>query len=339
MEVEKLISMCTHCGFCLETCPTFSVTRNEVHSPRGRIEAIRSKIESYGLQTCMFCRLCETACPAGVKYGQIVLPFRKRNVKQSLFLRSLESPRATYLLLKGSQKISLKEAQRFKEFTKGLKVERQIEGEDDEPEIVLFPGCLEGVLFRETVEKALNFLRKRYKVKIINGCCGLAHFSAGNIEKAKELASRLGTIKKPIVTLQSNCAAHMKEFKELFGLEVEVFDFAEFLIRKGIDLPRKEGKVTIHYPCNAYRKGLTKYVVEVIKKMGINVREMEDPQFECGSGGDYWITHPEMSDKVREIKKTKIEKSGVNTVISTNSVCSLSILRTGFKPLHVADLL
>ncbi|MGP4073947.1 (Fe-S)-binding protein [Piscibacillus sp. B03] len=78
---ENELLNCMRCGFCLPACPTYVETKNEVHSPRGRIalmKAVRDgEIESYeeveeSLNVCLGCRACEPACPAGVNYGQLL---------------------------------------------------------------------------------------------------------------------------------------------------------------------------------------------------------------------------------------------------------------------------
>jgi glycolate oxidase iron-sulfur subunit len=73
---------CIHCGLCLRTCPTYQLTGVEASSPRGRIYMMRGVAEGrldagskeYGeeLDFCLVCRHCESACPAGVRFGEMM---------------------------------------------------------------------------------------------------------------------------------------------------------------------------------------------------------------------------------------------------------------------------
>ncbi|MEY2746295.1 MAG: hypothetical protein RL112_1337 [Planctomycetota bacterium] len=72
---------CVHCGLCLNSCPTYRLSGAEPSSPRGRIHLMRSIAEGAlapdaGVKEefdfCLLCRHCESACPSGVQFGQLM---------------------------------------------------------------------------------------------------------------------------------------------------------------------------------------------------------------------------------------------------------------------------
>lgn len=78
---------CVHCGLCLPACPTYVLNGNEADSPRGRIQLMRgmadgvveltSSVKEH-LDLCLDCRGCETACPSGVIYHELIEETRWR---------------------------------------------------------------------------------------------------------------------------------------------------------------------------------------------------------------------------------------------------------------------
>src|SRR5437879_1576086 len=72
---------CTHCGLCLNQCPTYRALGWEMDSPRGRIYLMRGVAEgrlgidsmfAEHMDVCLACRACQTACPAGIDFGKMV---------------------------------------------------------------------------------------------------------------------------------------------------------------------------------------------------------------------------------------------------------------------------
>jgi glycolate oxidase iron-sulfur subunit len=75
-----LVSDCVHCGFCLPTCPTYTLWGEEMDSPRGRIYLMKSGLEGEPMtapmiqhfDACLGCMACVTACPSGVQYDKLI---------------------------------------------------------------------------------------------------------------------------------------------------------------------------------------------------------------------------------------------------------------------------
>ncbi len=89
---EKLLT-CVHCGLCLPSCPTYRALGNENDSPRGRVYLMRSFVEgkielgetfTNHIDLCLGCRACETACPSGVPYGQLLETARAEIVESQV---------------------------------------------------------------------------------------------------------------------------------------------------------------------------------------------------------------------------------------------------------------
>jgi glycolate oxidase iron-sulfur subunit len=120
----ELASDCVHCGFCLPTCPTYTLWGEEMDSPRGRIYLMQSGLDGDPLSdsmvghfdACLGCMACVTACPSGVQYDRLIeatraqverrhrRPLRDRLLREAVFalfpyprrLRALRGPLSAY---------------------------------------------------------------------------------------------------------------------------------------------------------------------------------------------------------------------------------------------------
>ncbi len=97
---------CVHCGLCLPVCPTHQTLGVEADSPRGRIYLMRALAEGRVqdpdairpfLDRCLDCRACETACPSGVRYGEILEDTRAQLVARTA-PRGFAAKLASFLL-------------------------------------------------------------------------------------------------------------------------------------------------------------------------------------------------------------------------------------------------
>ena len=247
------VESCVHCGFCLPTCPTYVTMGEEMDSPRGRIFLMKEVLEGQleletalpYIDNCLGCQACQTACPSGVDYGDLITPFkayaeqhRERapmdRVQREMMLRTLPYPRrfraAARLgrlarLLAGRLPEPLAAMLRLlpARLPKAEPLPAVLPAEGERrARVALLAGCAQQVLAPDINSATLRVLARNGVETVIppgQGCCGALGMHTGAADQAKPMARRnleafAGV--DAIVTNAAGCGSGMKEYGLLF---------------------------------------------------------------------------------------------------------------------------
>ncbi|GAC1304938.1 MAG: glycolate oxidase subunit GlcF [Steroidobacteraceae bacterium] len=211
IAAEGILRSCVHCGFCNATCPTYQLLGDELDGPRGRIYLIKELLEGsevgrstqLHLDRCLTCLNCETTCPSGVRYGELVgigrelveerVPrpplerFRRWSLKEGL-----HSPLFAPLLAVGRRMRALLPAALRTYVPRGAgRVDPWPEARH-ERKVLLLAGCVQPALFpniNRATARVLDAAGIQTVVAAAAGCCGALrdHLSdhAGGLEDAR----------------------------------------------------------------------------------------------------------------------------------------------------------
>jgi glycolate oxidase iron-sulfur subunit len=221
------LDKCVHCGFCLQTCPTYVALEDENDSPRGRLLLMRSLLEGTvetsdeavrgHLDRCLGCRACETVCPSGVPYGHLLeatrstltarhpLPLIARMLLGVFARRPLMRAamafgrvmRASHVgavlgrLLPGRFGFSLGMLEATRSPIPRAPYQPPASGTRES--FALLEGCVMRGLYDETNSATVRTLRVNgYRHVEAEGqvCCGALHAHAGDLKTARRLAKR-----------------------------------------------------------------------------------------------------------------------------------------------------
>jgi glycolate oxidase iron-sulfur subunit len=223
-EMRAGIDACVHCGFCLQSCPTYLTLEDENDSPRGRILLMRSALEGTlalddpSLEThidrCLGCRACETVCPSGVPYGHLLestratmaetrrLPFVARSIlwvfarprlltAVMAISRVLRATRIPALLSRLGGRLGF--AMAMLASTEGAARPRAYTaaGDGTRGSVALLVGCvMEGLLTETNRATERTLTMNGYAMVDARGqrCCGALHAHAGDLREARKLA-------------------------------------------------------------------------------------------------------------------------------------------------------
>lgn len=209
LAAQAVLRKCVHCGFCLATCPTYNLLGDEQDSPRGRIYLVKQVVEGHQptrttlkhLDRCLTCRNCETTCPSGVEYGQLLDAGRSlveervaRGLPDKWLRKGLLSilPYANRVgpLVKLGQTIrpllpaKLASSIPIKQHPKSQPAARHVR------KMLVLDGCVQPSMSPATNASAVRVL-DAFGVTLVkageSGCCGAVHFHLNEQADAKTL--------------------------------------------------------------------------------------------------------------------------------------------------------
>jgi len=252
---------CVHCGICLPQCPTYRVLGEEMDSPRGRVYLMRAAAEGRAeltpglarhLDLCLGCRACETACPSGVPFGQLLEATRAQLDRKRV--RARESAHATLewalsifphpdrlgallwplRLYQASGLRTLVRASGILAPFKRLQamdalLPRVLPGASSLPELIpargrargraaLLTGCVQRFFFPEinlATARLLSAAGWEVVVPRGQGCCGALHLHAGRLDEFRAMArSLMATLGRDVDIVVTNAAGCGSALKE-----------------------------------------------------------------------------------------------------------------------------
>ena len=252
---------CVHCGICLPQCPTYRVLGQEMDSPRGRVYLMRAAAEgrigltpglARHLDLCLGCRGCETACPSGVPFGQLLEAARDQLERHGVHapdsdhatrrwaLETFPYPARLAPLLWGLrlyQASGLQALVRASGVLAPWKKLRSMEAllptvspAAPLPEYIsargkskgragFLTGCVQRFLYGDVNERTARLLSAAGWDVVVppsQGCCGALHLHAGRLDDFRAMASRLiavfGEVVDVVVTNAAGCGSALKEY-------------------------------------------------------------------------------------------------------------------------------
>lgn len=366
-QAAQIIESCVHCGFCLATCPTYQLLGDELDSPRGRIYLIKSALEQnqFSLKSlshmdrCLTCRSCETTCPSGVEYGQLLeigrdLMESKRGKLQALYRYVVRKTLLTPFIFRP-----------LGYFYRHSKISsKSVKPKKIDAKVLLIAGCVQPSLAPNINHSIKNILSK-LNVEVFETsqaqCCGALdqHLAASSdaMKKVKRnidiWTQKLESGFDSIISSASGCGVMVKDYPKLFKSSDPYFqkalfvssktkDIAEFLATKDLSaLHLSEINVTYHEPCTMqHGQELSGLVESILSQFGYIKKTVKDSHICCGSAGAYSIFESKISNQLRNNKIENLNASQPNMIVTSNIGCLMHLQKGSSIPVkHWVELL
>jgi glycolate oxidase iron-sulfur subunit len=315
------------------------------------------------LDLCLGCRACETACPSGVPYGRViesvrpVLESRRPRAARALrrlLARALTSTTLRRALFAPGRLVAGRRALAHVPLVRYAAALRPRRAralppvvEPDAPlrgTAILLQGCVAETLFHDT-NVATARLLARAGVRILAprdlGCCGALAAHLGAADLARRLAVHVARLVREshadwIVSNAAGCGAHLRGFAHVLPGDAAAADVAaksrdalELLADLGLPaaVARLDRRIAVHDPCHlAHGQGIRAAPRALLAAIpGVELVELDESDWCCGSAGTYNLTEPAMSARLLERKLANVVRSGADVVAAANPGCVLQM--------------
>ena len=353
---QELLRDCVHCGFCLPTCPTYSLWHEEMDSPRGRIYLMQGLADgtielnetvTEHFDRCLGCMACVTSCPSGVQYDKLIELTREKieqEVKRPLLDRLLRA--AVFAIFPHPRRLRF--ALRFRALPAPgpLKSLQELAPPWLEPvsppaetpaqgerigRVGLLTGCVQSVMLGEVNCASARVLSAYgYETATPYGsCCGALALHSGRREEGLELAHRTAAAFKEagvdaIVTNAAGCGSHLKDAH----LDIPVLDISEALAAgRAPELGRLDLKVAFQDSCHlAHAQRIRSEPRELLRSIpGVELLEPAEQEICCGSAGIYNLVQPDAARELGERKAANVLATDPDVYVTANPGCLLQV--------------
>ncbi len=234
--------------------------------------------------------------------------------------------------------------------------------------VAFLTGCVQDELFRGVNAATVSVLARNGCEVVIptaQRCCGALHAHVGERETSKKVArANIEAFEASgadyYIVNASGCGAQLKEYAHLLHADPhyaeraarfvqKMRDFGEFLVEVGFEAPTGaiNRRVTYQDACHMKhgQKVFTQPRVLLRSIPGLELVEMKDSDWCCGSAGIYNLVQPVMANEVLGWKVENIKHTGAEIIVASNPGCSIQIaygMRQSGQPveiLHLAEIL
>jgi Fe-S oxidoreductase len=376
-NINRELSACLQCGYCVRVCDTYGQEPWESISPRGKVYYLKQLQNRTPMDTilgrkvvvdeefvdalyrCTGCAACWTVCHVSIEFAEFWEKVREWVVEQGMGPMPAHKKIRERILATNNPygEPPEKRGAWFPESIKRVEVN---------PDVVFFAGCTASYRMTQISKAAVISLdRAGVKQNIMDEkefCCTSPMLRTGQIDASRDFAFNNITVAENMgaKAMVTACAGCFKTTTHDYGRfysnpSFEVFHYSQYMQKllkeKKLKLTKEmKIKVTYHDPCHLGRhSGVFDAPREVIKSIpGIELVEMGRNRMNsqcCGAGGGYKSQYNEFATNIAAKRVKDAVDTGAERIITTCPFCVLNLqqgakqIGANIKVMDLAELL